>query len=197
MFPKIQDNCFWQICWLPLESFSADPRTAREAMAPLKKSVDNKKLSKKASNKAERAMKIGLKKTSGAASKKRPNKASKKMLAPAKKSKIVTVKKTSRSLGNTFASDQGSSKAGPRIPKKKGQKKTASALKKFVLYPKKFRAGLNFPESNARVLARYFCLCIPVYLYTLDLYVTFGYLEILGTFWIPWTFRYLLDTWDL
>ena len=32
---------------------------------------------------------------------------------------------------------------------------------------------------------------------TLDLKVPFGYLGPLGTFWIPWTFRYILDTLDL
>ena len=32
---------------------------------------------------------------------------------------------------------------------------------------------------------------------TLDLLVPFGYLGPLGTFWIPWTFRHLFDTLDL
>ena len=32
---------------------------------------------------------------------------------------------------------------------------------------------------------------------TLDRQVPFGYLGHLGTFWIPWTFMYLLDTLDL
>ena len=84
-------------------------------MAPLNKFVINKKPAKKATTKAEGAKKIGLKKTTGAASKKRPAKASKKMPAPAKK---------------TPASIRASSKAGSGILKKTGQKKTASALKK-------------------------------------------------------------------
>ena len=92
-------------------------------MAPLNKSVINKKPAKKAATKAELAKKIGLKKTTGAASKKRLAKASKKMPAPAKKIKVVTSKKTP-------ASARASSKAGSGILKKTGQEKTASALKK-------------------------------------------------------------------
>ena len=34
-------------------------------------------------------------------------------------------------------------------------------------------------------------------LYNLNLYVPFGYLGPLGNFWIHWTFRHLLDTLDL
>ena len=109
-------------------------------MAPLKKSVDNEKTAKKASNTAEGAKKTGLKKTTtSAASKKMPVKASKKKPAPVKKSGIETAKRTSRGVGKTPASDQEASEAseaseaGSRISKKTEEKEAAAAAAELGL----------------------------------------------------------------
>ena len=109
-------------------------------MSLLKKSVSDKKPAKKTSPKAVGTKKMGLKKASGAAAKMKPAQvakkipsSAKKISASAKKNKIKTVKKYLEGNVKKPASAKASSKAGQRIlnsPKKMGQKKNVSAVKK-------------------------------------------------------------------
>ena len=102
-------------------------------MALLKKSVSDKKPAKKTSPKTDGSKNTGLKKATGAATKMKPAKTAKKSPASAKKNTTKTVKKSSGSKMKTPSSVKASSEAGSRIlksPKKIGQKKMISAVKK-------------------------------------------------------------------